>query len=246
KDAGRHYARIETGGVMNLIKQLFLRRKLTRELSEEIREHLDEKIEDLVESGLSLNDARAAARREFGNMILMEERGREVWKWTLLEDILADIKHGLRQLCKAPVFALAAVSTLALGIGANTAVFSVVNAVVLRPLAFPEPDRLVAVASWSIRGNPHPENLSYPTFFDFRAFNQVFDHLVCYRDDQFTVGALERPVHVDGEIVSWDMFPALGINPEIGRGFLAEEEKPGSNVVVLGHEFWETRFGADP
>src|SRR5262245_23583247 len=195
---------------MNLIKQLFLRRKLTRDLSEEIQEHLDERIEELMESGMSLKDATAVAHREFGNVTLLEERGREVWQLTLLEDILADIKHGLRQLCKAPVFALAAVSTLALGIGANTAVFSVVNAVVLRPLAFPEPDRLVAFSSRSIMWNPHPENLSYPTFLDLRASNQLLHHLVCYRDDHFTVGALERPVHVDGQIVSWDMFPALG------------------------------------
>src|SRR5215469_3728643 len=231
---------------MSLIKQLFSRRKLTRELSEEIREHLDEKIEELMESGMSLKDATAAARREFGNVTLLEERGREVWKIALLEGILADIKHGFRQLRKAPVFALAAVSTLALGIGANTAVFSMVNAVVLRPLAYPEPDRLVSVESWSIRGTPHPEDLSYPTFFDFRKLNQVFDHLVCYRDSDFTVGTVERPVHVDGEIVSWDLFPMLGINPQLGRGFLPDEERPGSNVVVVSHEFWQTRFGGDP
>jgi putative ABC transport system permease protein len=232
---------------MNPIRQLFTRRGLTKELSEEIQEHLHETIEALVESGMSPGEAATVARRQFGNVTLLEESAREVWRWTMLEDILADIKYAFRQLRKAPVFAVAAISTLAVGIGANTAVFSVVNAVVLRPLPYAEPDRLVSVGSWSIKGTPHTEpDLSYPTFFDYRSMNQVFDHLVCYRDYQFTVGAPESPTHVDGEIVSWDLFPALGIKPEIGRGFLPEEEKPGSGAVVLSHELWQARFGADP
>jgi putative ABC transport system permease protein len=231
---------------MNAIRQLIARRRLSRELSEEIQEHLAETIEALVENGMSASEAAAAARRQFGNVTFLEEGAREVWRWTMLEDILADIRYAFRQLRKSPVFAIAAISTLAVGVGADTAVFSVVNAVMLRPLPYAQPDRLVSVASWSIKGVPHPEPaLSYPTFFDFRALNQVFDHLVCYRDNQYTMGAPERPIHVDGEIVSWDLFPALGVQPEIGRGFLPEEEKPGSGAVVLSHQLWQAQFGGD-
>src|SRR5207244_12484280 len=106
------------------------------------------------------DEAGRAARREFGNVTLLEERGREVWRWTILENLISDVRYGFRQLRKSPAFAAAAVVTLALGIGANTAVFSVVNAVILRPLPFPEPDRLVSVRSRYTRGAPTPAELS--------------------------------------------------------------------------------------
>ncbi len=154
-----------------------------------------------------------------------------------------DVRHAFRMLRKARAFTAAAVLTIALGIAANTAVFSVVNAVVLRPLPFPEPDRLVAVESMDTRGAPHPTNLSYPNFFDFRAHNRVFDHIVCYRDDEFTLTGVNAARHLAGEIVSWDMLPMLQVQPEIGRGFLPEDERAGQHVIILSHGLWNEQFG---
>ncbi len=165
---------------------------------------------------------------------------------TMIEDMFADVRFALRQLRKSPAFALAGILTLALGIGANTTVFSVVNAVILRPLPYPESDRLVSVRSLDIRGTPHPTSLSYPTFFDFRAENAVFEHIVSYRDSEFTLTGTEQPIHLPGQIVSWDLFPMLHVQPALGRGFLPHEEAAAERVVILSHELWRGRFGGDP
>jgi putative ABC transport system permease protein len=156
-----------------------------------------------------------------------------------------DVRYGIRMLARSPGFTVAAVLTLALGIGANTAVFSVVNTVLLKPLPYAQPDRLVAVESMWMRGGPHPNHLSYPDFFDFRARNHVFEHLVTSRDTNLALTGLGTPVQLDGEMVTWDLFPALGIQPDLGRGFLQSEEAAGTHVVVLSHTLWQTQFGGD-
>jgi hypothetical protein len=158
--------------------------------------------------------------------------------------LLQDLRYGLRMLAKSSGFTAVAVLTLALGIGANTAVFSVLNAVLLRPLPYAQPDRLVSVQSLDMRTHT-PDNLSYPDFFDFRSRNHVFEHVVTYRDDQFTLTGFGEPMHADGETVTWDLFPLLGVQPTLGRGFLSSEEAAGSHVVVLSHELWERQFGGD-
>src|SRR5580704_3559911 len=162
----------------------------------------------------------------------------------MFTNLIQDLRYALRQLRKNPGFAAVAVTTLALGIGANTAVFSVVDAVMLRPLPYYQSERLIEAQSISTR-NPRTSAISYPDFFDWRSQNHTLEHLVSYHDDQFTLNGLQRPLQVDSETVSWDLLPALGVRPELGRGFSADEEKTGTRVILISHAMWESQFGAD-
>ena len=159
--------------------------------------------------------------------------------------LFQDLRYGLRVLAKNPGFTAVAVLTLALGIGANTAIFSVVNTVLLKPLPYAQPDRLVAVELTNARGAPATGSLSFPNFFDLRARNHVFEHFVTGHDANLTLTGYGVPVQLDAGMVTWDMFPALGIQPALGRGFLPSEEKPGTHVVVLSHKLWQSQFGGD-
>jgi predicted permease len=159
--------------------------------------------------------------------------------------LLQDLRYALRQLRKSPGFTIVVVITLALGIGANTAVFTVIDAVMLRPLPYDQPERLIEAQSVNTH-NPQPSAISYPDFFDWRSQNRTLEHLVSYHDDLFTLTGLERPVQVDAEVVSWDLLSALGIRPELGRGFAPDEEQAGTRVVLIGHALWRSQFGGDP
>ncbi len=162
-----------------------------------------------------------------------------------MNSMIQDFRYALRQLRKNPGFTAVAVITLALGIGANTAVFSVIDAVMLRPLPYSQPDRLIEAESVNTH-NPQPSAICYPDFFDWRSQNRTLEHLVSYHDNLYTLTGLERPVQVDAEVVSWDLLPALGIRPELGRGFAADEEKIGTRVVLISHSLWVSQFGSDP
>ena len=155
-----------------------------------------------------------------------------------------DLRYALRQLRKSPGFTVVAVITLAFGIGANTAVFSVVDAVILRPLPYFQPQQLIEAQSTSTK-DPTPHAISYPDFFDWRSQNHTLYHLVSYHDDQYTLTGLERPIQLDAEVVSWDLLPALGARPELGRGFAPDEEKTGTQVILISHALWASQFGAD-
>ncbi|HEY6290666.1 MAG TPA: ABC transporter permease, partial [Terriglobia bacterium] len=162
-----------------------------------------------------------------------------------MTNFLQDLSYAWRQLAKNLGFAFVAILTLALGIGANTAVFSVVNTVLLKPLPYAQPDRVVTVESMDMRGVPVPESMSYPDFFDFRTQNHTFEHLVTARDTNVVLTGAGQPVQLDAEMVTWDLFPALGIRPELGRGFLQSEEDLGTHVAILSHQFWQRQFGGD-
>jgi putative ABC transport system permease protein len=162
-----------------------------------------------------------------------------------MKGLLQDFRYALRQLRKNPGFTAVAVITLALGIGANTAVFSVIDAVMLRPLPYSQPDQLIEAESVNTH-NPQPSAICYPDFFDWRSQNHTLEHLVSYHDNLFTLTGLERPVQVDAEIVSWDLLPALGVRPELGRGFAPDEEKATMRVALISHSLWTTQFGSDP
>jgi hypothetical protein len=154
---------------MMWLKRLFSRRRLYGDLSDEIREHLEEKLEELVASGLPRKEAAAAARREFGNVTFIEESSREVLRWPSIESFLVDMRYGLRMLRKNPGFSAVAILTLGLGIGANTAIFTVINAVMLRALPVQHPEQLVSIGdptrvhAWST-GTPRTNLFSYPLY----------------------------------------------------------------------------------
>ncbi len=162
--------------------------------------------------------------------------------------MLADIRYGLRQLLKHPGFTIVAVLTLALGIGANTAIFSVVNALLLKPLPFPNSHELVAFGSVDLResksGKPTELNsLSYADYFDFREQNRTLAHVSVFRDRSFSVTAPEGATSVRGVLATSEYFDVLGVKPAIGRSFTREDEQsgggPGGFKVILSHDYWK-------
>src|ERR1700723_3456806 len=163
-----------------------------------------------------------------------------------METLLQDIRYGIRMLAKNPGFTAIAVLTLALGIGANTAIFSVVNAELLRPLPFRDASRLVSVASSNSRTHSTAGSMSYPDFLDLRVQNQVFENMAAYTDGNFTLTGIDQPAHIVGSSVSANLFNLLGVAPELGRTFLPDEDQPHHHFVILSHELWTSRFAGDP
>src|SRR3954464_3230267 len=166
--------------------------------------------------------------------------------------MLNDIRYGLRQLFKHPAFTIIAILTLALGIGANTAIFSVVNAVLLKPLPFPEPEQLIAfgMTDSRVKDQVNLGSLSYPDFFDFRDQNRTLASSAVYRDRAFALSAEEGATSLHGQKVSAEFFDVLGIKPQIGRAFTRDDEQPGGGAagftVIIGHDFWKRHYAADP
>jgi putative ABC transport system permease protein len=230
--------------LLSRIRATFRRQPSDDDTDEELRAHLDMLQERFIRRGMEPRDAFYAARREFGGVTQLQQDLRERTGLPIIEVTVRDIRQAFRQLHRSRPFTSCAALTLAMGVGATTAVFAVLDAVVLKPLPYPEPDRLMAFRSLDRRGS-QATMLSYPNFLDFRRENRVFAHLVSYRDAQFTLTDSVPSISVTGEIVSWDLFPMLGIQPAIGRGFRPDEEQPGTHVAVLSHSLWANRLGAD-
>jgi hypothetical protein len=181
---------------------------------DEIREHITLLERRYRAQGMSAPKAARAARRQFGNVALLKEQQRTQRGILSPTEWWRDVRFGMRMLAKRPALNAAMVLALALGIGANTTVFSIVDAVLLRPLPYAHPERLVEV-----RPGLENANVCYPDFFDWRAPSRSFDDLVSYHDTSLTLTGVQRPVHLDGEVVSWDLLPLLGVAPELGHGF---------------------------
>jgi putative ABC transport system permease protein len=223
---------------------LFLQRKLGRELDEEIRSHLEMQIEENLRQGMSLEDARRAARLRFGGVEQVKEAYRDKSRLGWIESLWQDLRYGVRMLRKNPGFSAVAVLTLALGIGANTAIFTVVNAVLLQPLPFHEPERLVRV--WRSSAEEDRTALSFPDFADIRAQQTVFERMAAWRSSDYTLTGQGDPVNLSGLVVTAELFPMLGAAPQFGRGFTPEEDRAGNRAVILGHSLWQNRFNSDP
>src|SRR5580704_14447474 len=236
---------------MKWLRQLFWRRQIYRELSEEIQAHLDEKTEELMADGMSREDAKQAALRQFGNIGLIEEKSRNVWAWPSLEDVLFDIRYGLRALRHSPVFTAVALLTIAIGIAANAAVFGVVNSVLLKPLNYPKAEELVALhqAAPGAAGLADFENgllLSPSMYFTYAEQNRTFQSLGVWITGTANVTGLAEPEQVRTAEVSDGVLQALGTPPEVGRWLSAADQVPrGPETVMLSHGYWQRRFDGD-
>ena len=232
---------------MSWLKQLFSRCRLYGDLSEEIREHLEEKIEELVAGGMSRREATYAARREFGNVTLTEENSRLVWRWPLLENFLMDLRFALRMLVKNPGFTAVAATALALGIGADTAMYTIVNGALSWDLGLENRDRIVIVTSTNVTRS-HDWGASYPDFRDFRSQTKSLSGLAAYQMAPVNLSdhnALpERYFCVQ---MSANGFSVVGHKPLLGRDFIPEDERPGAPpVLILGYHVWRDRYASDP
>ena len=224
---------------------MFRRRRPDSDFSDEIRAHLELEEEALREEGLDGGEARARANRAFGNATAAQERFHESARGIGWDVLGQDVRYALRTLARNPGFAIAAALTLALGIGANTAIFSVINAVLVRPLPFPEPDRLVMVYARNETGDP--QSLGPADFLDVRLQAQSFERLAAMREGSFNLVGRERPEIVYGAVVTADFFPLVGSRAIAGRTLLPGRDDPGgARNVVLGARLWQSRFGSDP
>ena len=232
---------------MKWIADLLRRRREDREVGDEVAAHLEEKAADFMDAGLTEEEARQKARREFGNVGLSRQNSREAWGWVWMETFLQDLRYGVRMLRRNPGFTLVAVGSLALGIGVNAAMFSLADGLLLRPLSVRRPGEVVTVRG-TTPNNPSL-SFSYRDYVTLRERSQSFDGLVAYT--MWSFGFSARPGDLPrmkvGLLVSSNLFGALGVEPELGRGFRREEDQaPGRDaVVVLGHDFWENELGGD-
>ncbi len=217
-----------------------------RDLNDEMRAHLNEKIADLVDSGLSESDAHTRALRDFGNRPLHLEDSRAVWRWPSLDRLSSDLRHALRGMRRSPGFTAVVVATLALGIGANTAIFSLVNQLLLHPSGIANPDRIVAVRTRYTNLKLLDIPVSAPTLADVRDSRQVFDHAAMMLTTDANYAGGETPERLVGAAVTAEWFDVFGVKPFLGRTFHPEEDQPGVNrVVVLSYAAWTRLFGAD-
>ena len=230
------------------LRSVFQKSRIEQELGDELRFHLERLVQEKCASGMTPEGARYAALREMGGVEQIKEECRDMRKVNFIENLIQDVRYGLRALRRSPGFAAVAILTLSLGVGATTAIFSVVDAVMLKPLPFPTADRLVRVES-VILATGAGGAASYPDFVDWRAQNHVFDRMAAFRTGDFTLVGAREPLHLEGAVVSAQLFSLLGAAPALGRGFLPEEDSPaaanGTDPVVLSHGLWQREFGSD-
>jgi putative ABC transport system permease protein len=250
---------------MNLLRRLrFLVHRSERraDLEEEMRLHMELRERQFRDHGFNPHDARLAARREFGNRAAIEIASSEEWGWGWWESLVQDLRYAVRALGKTPGFAAIAVVTLAVGIGMNTAVFSIVNAVMLRGLPYPDPDRLVSLWEEQAQQGPSKMNasgsdlggiggkkrttVSPANLMDYRRGATAFEGLAGCETTAMNLTGNGSPERLYGESVTANYFALLGVAPALGRTFADEEDREGANpVVVLTHRFWENRLGSD-
>jgi putative ABC transport system permease protein len=231
------------------LRGMFGKARSDSEINGELQAHLDFLVEENVRRGMNLEEARYAARREFGGLEQTKEEYRQQRSLPFLETPVQDVHYGLRMMAKSPGFTVVVVLTLALGIGANTTIFSVTEAVLLRPLTFPHPEQLVMI--WEKVHLPHYQNdqdtPAPGNFVDWKNRNTVFSGMAAIDYRSWNLTGTGEPVRIVGEGFSADIFSVLQTYPVLGRAFTAEEDRPGAaHVALLGYSLWVSRFAADP
>ncbi|MGH9764775.1 MAG: ABC transporter permease, partial [Blastocatellia bacterium] len=230
------------------LKALLLRSQLHRDLDDEIAFHLKMREDKQIAGGTDLAEARLAAQKRFGNPSKWKESCRDMWTFVSFETLVQDARYGVRTLVKGPVFFIAATFTLALGIGANTTIFSMVDSFLLRPLPVKDPAQITAL-TLQLRKSPLLAQFSIPEFQDIHNLSSsVFSDVMCFQEGQdgLSVDGATQPMAVD--FVSGSFFSMMGIQPALGRFILPNEgNAAGSDpILVLGYSYWKTRFGGDP
>jgi predicted permease len=236
---------------MNWLPGIFRRKTLYGDLAEEMRLHLEEKTEQFMAEGMSRREAEQAARRAFGNATVLEERSREVWQLPWVESLGTDLKLVFRRLGKSPGFAATVILTLAIGIGANTAVFSVVNSILFRPLPYPNAEQLVAVrliapGAAGLADFSSGLRLSSSMYFTFAEQNRSFQSFGVWSTGTANVTGVDQPHEVHTAFLSDGVLQALSVPPVIGRWLLPADQDPhGAKPVMLSYGYWQRRFGGD-
>lgn len=226
---------------------LFHKEQRDRELAEEIESHLQMHIDDKVRSGMAPEEARRQALIQLGGVESVKERYRDRRGLPLLETFIQDLRFGARMLRRNPGFTAVAVLTLALGIGANSAIFSVVNAVLLKPLPYENGERVVTIQGQAPRAGIFNVPFSVPELMDIRAQNRSLDAVVEYHSMAFILLGRKEPERVLTGVVSWNFFDAFGVRPLVGRSFRSDDEQSGAPaVLILSYEYWIRSFGGDP
>ncbi len=233
--------------LMARLRSLFRRESVLRDIEEELRVHVEMETETNIKRGMAPDEARAAALKSFGNLVRNAERGYDIRGGGWLETHWQDLRYGARMLMKNSGFTLIAIITLALAIGANSAIFSIINAIVLKPLPFDDLDRVVAV--WEKAPGRSAERIeaSVANYLDWREQSNSFENLAIYMFWSANLSGIDTPERVRGYQVSPNLLDALGVKVALGRNFLPDEDQPGKdNVVILTHGLWQRSFGGDP
>jgi putative ABC transport system permease protein len=230
--------------LLTRLKAVLFARRLDRDLDDEVGFHLDMMTAEYVRRGMSDEDARREARRNFGGVTQVKEEYRERRGLPFLDTLTQDARYAVRTLRRSPGFTAAALITLALGIGANTAIFSVVHAVLLRPLPYAESDRLVTFGD---RIGADLNNIDFTTMKDYRDQAKTFDYIMAMRLWVPTLVANGEAERIAAVRVNWNYFEMLGVQPALGRGFRADEDRPDHwRVLLISDALWRRRFNADP
>jgi len=224
--------------------RLLRRDETDRDLDEEIRAHLAIEIRQRMEAGDAAETARLDATKDFGNISLVKEETREMWTCTSLDRLWQDAHYAVRGLRQSFGFTLLALAALALGIGSTTAMFTVLYAVIIRPLPYPDPDRLVTV--WEQSPSTRPNVVSILNFRAWRERVRSFDSMAAYNQGPKNLLGGEESAQITGANVTADFFHVLRVEPFLGRGLARDEEGPSSpRLAILSHGFWQRRFGGD-